>query len=61
MTWVLVIFISIGGFSKEEANALTSVPGFATREECRTAASQAKADLGGGYKVVATTCLAQGK
>lgn len=61
MTWVLVILVYVGGFSKGEANAMVSVPGFASPEECRKVGEQAKSDLALGTKTVAFTCLKQTK
>jgi hypothetical protein len=59
MTWVLIILVHVGGMSDRESSALTSVPGFASKEDCESAGRTAKDGLSTGTKKAATVCVAQ--
>lgn len=61
MTWVLIIFIGMDWTSKNDANAVTSVPGFASMSQCLEAAASVRAGLSTGKKEVRSVCVAQGK
>lgn len=61
MTWVLIIFVGIGGVRSEESNALAVIPGFASQEQCIAAAKKAREDLEAGSKRVLASCVPQGR
>ena len=59
-TWTLIILVAIGGLSSDESNAMTSVPGFASKEQCQRAAAAVKSSLSPGRKNAHTVCVEQG-
>lgn len=61
MTWVLIIFVGIGGMRSEESNALAVVPGFVSQEQCNAAAKKAREELAEGAKRVLASCVPQGR
>lgn len=60
MTWTLIVLVSIGGFSKGEANGMTSVPGFASRAQCEAAAQAVRSTFSEGTKKAQAVCVEQG-
>ena len=56
-TWVMMDFIYAGMFVKSDSVALTSVPGFATQQECETAGKALKVLTEGSQKVVRYVCV----
>lgn len=60
MTWVLILFVGVGAIGGE-ANALTSVPGFATKEQCEAAGTASVKKFESGTKRVQFVCAEQGK
>jgi len=56
MTWTLVILVWVGGFSSKESNALTTVPGFTSKEMCESGARSVKT-MESGAKSISTVCV----
>lgn len=60
MSWVLILYIYAGALSNGDSVALTSIPGFATEQECLIAADKAE-DLASGFKSARSVCVKQTK
>ena len=59
-TWVLILFVGVGMAGDGEANALTSVPGFASEELCSKAGTASVRKFESGTKRVQYVCTSQG-
>lgn len=54
--WTLILFAHVGAMGTGNSNALTSVPGFATEQLCRSAGQQARGMAGGSVKSIEYVC-----
>ena len=61
MSWILVIFVTIGAMSNKDSMALTNIPGFGTQQECQTAGQLAVNKFGTGTKRADFVCVSQKK
>ena len=59
MTYILILFVTIGVISDKDSMALTSVPGFVVRDQCEAAGKAAVAAFGTGTKRAAYVCVEQ--
>ena len=59
MTYILILFVTIGAMSDKDSMALTNVPGFAAREQCEAAGKAAVAAFGTGTKRALHVCVEQ--
>jgi hypothetical protein len=59
VTYILILFVTIGPFSKQESMALTSVPGFVDRNQCNVAGKEAVKEFAAGTKHAAYVCVEQ--
>jgi hypothetical protein len=57
--WILILFAHVGPMGQGNSNALSSVPGFATMEECRAAGTAAKGMASGTVKEITFVCVRQ--
>lgn len=60
MLWVLILYVGVGFGGDGEANALTSVPGFATEADCAKAGAAAVRKFESGTKRAQYVCANQG-
>lgn len=58
-TWVLIIFAHVGVMGDGNSNALTSVPGFGSQQECTQAGDAAKKLAKGTVKAIDFVCVQQ--
>lgn len=58
-TFVLIIFAHVGAMGDGNSNALTSVSGFATKQECQVAGDAAKTLARGTVKNIDFVCVEQ--
>lgn len=61
MTYTLIIFIYAGTFAKGDSVILDHVDGFATKQQCETAAAQIKSFVNGTSKDIEMQCIEVGK
>lgn len=61
MTYILILFMSIGSFSDKDSMALTNVPGFQSKAECQAAGELASHAFAKGTKQAAFVCVEQRK
>lgn len=59
MTYILILFVTIGAISDKDSMALTNVPGFADKAQCITAGAAAVKEFGTGTKRAAFVCVEQ--
>ena len=59
MTYILILFVTIGAISDKDSMALTNVPGFTAREQCEAAGKAAVAAFGTGTKRASHVCVEQ--
>ena len=59
ITWALILFAHVGPFGDGNSNALTSLPGFGTQQECQQAGVAAAALSEGSTKVIKFVCVKQ--
>lgn len=59
MTYILILFVTIGAISDKDSMALTNVPGFTDRAQCEAAGRSAVAEFGKGTKRAAYVCAEQ--
>jgi hypothetical protein len=59
ITWALILFAHVGPFGDGNSNALTSLPGFATKQECASAGVLAATMSEGSTKVIKYVCVQQ--
>lgn len=59
MTYIFIIFMSIGMMSDKDSMALTNIPGFKTVQECQKAGAEAVKTFGGGTKRAEFVCVSQ--
>ena len=57
MNWILVIYIYAGVLANGDSVAITSIPNFATLQECRQAGKDAEVLVTGSAKVYRFVCL----
>lgn len=60
-TWVLIVAITINGWGKYEAATLTSVPGFASLEECKLAGAATTQLPAGNTQTAKFICVEQNR
>jgi hypothetical protein len=60
VTWVLIVFAHVGMMGDGNSNALTSVPGFASAQECQAAGAAVKKLAQGTVKSIDFVCVSQG-
>jgi len=58
-TWVLILFAHVGPLADGNSNALTSVPGFGSQQECQAAGGEAKKLARATVKIVDFVCVKQ--
>ncbi len=58
--WILVIYIYAGMLSDSDSVAITTIPGFVSREACLKQAEYLKPLVGGSTKNIRTACIEQG-
>jgi len=61
MTYILILFVTIGAMSDKDSMALTNVPGFQNVAECQAAGSEAVRKFGTGTKRAEFVCVAQSR
>lgn len=61
MSYILILFVTIGAISDKDSMALTNVPGFTVRAQCETAGQEAVSKFGTGTKRAAYVCVAQNR
>lgn len=61
MSFVLVLYIYAGMMSKGDSVALTTIRGFATREDCVRAGENAKGLVANSFKEVRYVCLTRAR
>ena len=61
MTYILILFVTIGAMSDKDSMALTNVPGFTVRAECENAGRAAVSRFGTGTKRADYVCVEQKK
>lgn len=59
MTYILILFVTVGALSNKDSMALTNVPGFADRAQCEAAGRAAVSVFGSGNKRAAHVCVEQ--
>lgn len=59
MTYILILFVTIGAISDKDSMALTNVPGFVSRDQCDAAGRAAVKEFGTGTKRAAYVCVEQ--
>ncbi len=59
MTYILILFVTVGMLSEKDSMALTSVPGFSDRAQCDAAGKAAAAKFGTGTKRAEFVCVEQ--
>lgn len=59
MTWILIIAMHVGVLGSGNSNAITSVPGFKTKQSCESAAAAVKPLMDGTVKEIRTVCVEQ--
>jgi hypothetical protein len=59
MTYILILFVTIGAISDKDSMALTNVPGFTDQAQCHAAGKSAVSEFGTGTKRAAYVCVAQ--
>ena len=57
MTYVLILFVTIGAMSDKDSMALTNVPGFVVQAECEAAGKAAVSKFGAGTKRADYVCV----
>lgn len=57
MIWALILFAHAGTMSSTDSMALTTVPGFATQQQCVAAGETSKKMALGTTKVIKYTCV----
>jgi hypothetical protein len=60
MTWVLILFVGTGVMGDNEANALTSVQGFASKAQCEAAGEASRRAMETTVKAVKYACAEHG-
>jgi len=61
ITWVLILFAHVGPMGSGNSNALTSVPGFVSQQQCQEAGKAASGLATGTTKEILFTCVQQGQ
>ena len=61
MTYILILFVTIGAISDKDSMALTNVPGFSNRTQCETAGRLAISKFASGTKRAEFVCVEQSK
>ena len=61
MTYILILFVTIGAISDKDSMALTNVPGFVDSDQCKAAGRAAVEAFGTGTKRAAFVCVPQKK
>lgn len=59
MTYILILFVTVGALSGNDSMALTNAPGFAAIAECEAAGKAAVSKFSEGTKRAAYVCVAQ--
>jgi hypothetical protein len=59
MTWILILYIYAGAWSKGDSVALTNVPGFKSEAQCEQAGEQAMSLVNNSYKAAKYVCVEQ--
>jgi hypothetical protein len=59
VTFVLILFFHVGAMGNGNSNAVDSVPGFKSSEECLAAGAQAKKLVSGTVKELNFACVKQ--
>lgn len=59
ISYILILFVTIGPISDKDSMALTNVPGFISQAECDQAGRIAIAEFGTGTKRAAFVCVKQ--
>lgn len=59
ITWILVIFIHAGAFSKNDDATMFSVPGFQSESDCRGAGTRLNPLVNGTMQTLTFVCIPQ--
>lgn len=59
MTYILIIFVTVGVLSNKDSMAITNVPGFSNKTQCEAAGREAVAKFGTGTKRASYVCVEQ--
>jgi hypothetical protein len=59
ITYILILFAHVGAMGDGNSNALASIPGFASKQECDTAGESAKRLGNGTTKEIKFVCVKQ--
>lgn len=59
MTYILILFVTIGALSDKDSMALTNVPGFTNKAQCELAGENGVAKFGKGTKRAEFVCVEQ--
>lgn len=61
MTYILILFVTMGAISSNDSMALINVPGFTSKVQCEQAGKIATAKFGTGTKRSEFVCVEQSK
>lgn len=61
MTWILVLYIYAGAMASGDSVTVTSVPGFASRQQCEQAGNASRPLVDASSKELRFVCVSQGK
>ena len=61
MTYILILFVTVGPISDMDSMALTNVPGFTSNVQCAAAGEAAVSEFSTGTKRASFVCVEQAK